>query len=681
MSARNFVTVGAHKRKFPKRRFADGGASSSGKSSDRPDLAILAKQGILPARPAGLPPRIRGEQMFGSESDVDTGNNKLSTVNRADDDAVRWDTGQGSVLSEMVNRSADRAQAAHDAAVSKAALENFHQSQSQPKRMAYGGDYSVDDLPDVGAERKEQYGFDPMGGFTLTDRAAEEAAPTPVPTKVVVPSVSAASSTAAPRATTVKIDMPTSSAASIDAGSAGSARVPTKSSVLGTGAFDTATSAKSGAGANNSPAAPKPFDWKSVAKSAGAAGGNPIGTLAAAGGNLLGQYLKKKKGSSGQNLPSTGTINYPLGLSGSVDDPGSEGNGETGGFDEYDDSGLAEGGLARYAEGGDVSPTPTTTTDHRRPRGSMRALGTGPNTSAPSWGPNALPPAVPTGAAGPTPRPPMAAPQGPPPGGIPAVGPPPAPAGPPPGAASLGPMAGGAPPQAAMQGMPPGGAPGGMPPGGIPPGPPPGVAPGAPGPGGPAASAIQGLQANPAAAMQQQQALQQALAARSGVAQPAFRKGGKVAVEDVEGDSPRAKRSKDREWGDVGKPAEDLPPEPEKKAKGGVLRKRATDKKKVSGPPVPKKKPPVPMVTDEDMDAPPPSVAAAPAPPPAPAPAAAPPGMAKGGKCDKMAAGGVAKIRRGFPNTKVTKTKRMATGGSVRGCGVASRGKGFSGVY
>jgi hypothetical protein len=54
----------------------------------------------------------------------------------------------------------------------------------------------------------------------------------------------------------------------------------------------------------------------------------------------------------------------------------------------------------------------------------------------------------------------------------------------------------------------------------------------------------------------------------------------------------------------------------------------------------------------------------------------------KGGKCDKMAAGGAAKQRKGFPNTEApSKPKTFASGGKVRGCGVAQRGCGFSGIY
>ena len=78
---------------------------------------------------------------------------------------------------------------------------------------------------------------------------------------------------------------------------------------------------------------------------------------------------------------------------------------------------------------------------------------------------------------------------------------------------------------------------------------------------------------------------------------------------------------------------------------------------------------------------------------------AAGPGMAKGGKVKKakggvckdcgkehdgdckMAQGGVAKLRRGFPNTVGAPKKKMATGGAVRGAGAAQRGTRFSGIY
>jgi len=186
-------------------------------------------------------------------------------------------------------------------------------------------------------------------------------------------------------------------------------------------------------------------------------------------------------------------------------------------------------------------------------------------------------------------------------------------------------------------------------------------------------------------------------------AQGGMAKGG--AVEDgVE--TPRAKGRPDRQWGDVGKPAEDLPEKVERKAKGGVIRRKPFSGKKKAAK---VQKLPPPMVTDEDMDAPPPpTVAAAPvaAPPPAAAPPPPPPGMKKGGKCmaeggdvkaevkpgvkkqeekagetKGFAAGGVAKVRRGFPNTNKKPAKKMATGGSVRGCGVAKKGCGFAGIF
>jgi hypothetical protein len=53
---------------------------------------------------------------------------------------------------------------------------------------------------------------------------------------------------------------------------------------------------------------------------------------------------------------------------------------------------------------------------------------------------------------------------------------------------------------------------------------------------------------------------------------------------------------------------------------------------------------------------------------------------AKGGDCDKMAAGGAAKVRRGFPDTNPA-PKKLAAGGQVRGAGAAQRGVRFSGIY
>jgi hypothetical protein len=54
-------------------------------------------------------------------------------------------------------------------------------------------------------------------------------------------------------------------------------------------------------------------------------------------------------------------------------------------------------------------------------------------------------------------------------------------------------------------------------------------------------------------------------------------------------------------------------------------------------------------------------------------------GKAHGGQC-KMAAGGAAKVRRGFPNT-LKPPKRLARGGTVRGGGAAQRGLKFSGIF
>jgi hypothetical protein len=57
--------------------------------------------------------------------------------------------------------------------------------------------------------------------------------------------------------------------------------------------------------------------------------------------------------------------------------------------------------------------------------------------------------------------------------------------------------------------------------------------------------------------------------------------------------------------------------------------------------------------------------------------------MARGGKAkdaECMAAGGAAKQRKGFPNT-TPPPKGMASGGKVRGCGIATKGCNFSGIY
>jgi len=274
---------------------------------------------------------------------------------------------------------------------------------------------------------------------------------------------------------------------------------------------------------------------------------------------------------------------------------------------------------------------------------------------------------------------------GPPPG---AMAPPPIPP-PGPGGASLGALPGGAPPMPPPAGM-------GAPPAG---GPPP----------------------NP-------QMLQAALAAQQaqmGAAPPGFAKGGAVAQD---GDTDAKKARPDRQWG-KNKVAEDVPPVASiKKAKGGVMKRKP-----------PKKAAPVPTPSPYDMAAPGGGPAAA-APPMGP-PGLPPPGMKKGGKwiqgaikkpgslrkalgtpkgesipskkldaaaekggkigqkarlaktlkgfkknkggaCDRMAAGGAAKERKGFPKTnKPPKKLKFAEGGKVRGCGIASKGCSFSGIY
>jgi hypothetical protein len=130
-----------------------------------------------------------------------------------------------------------------------------------------------------------------------------------------------------------------------------------------------------------------------------------------------------------------------------------------------------------------------------------------------------------------------------------------------------------------------------------------------------------------------------------------------------------------------------------KLAKGGVLRRKPKAvKAKLAAAPQP---PP-----DDDAEAPVGLPAAAPG-PPLPGGMPGPPGMKKGGKfakggkcvsdtdkdgmkkggeCDKMAAGGAAKQRRKFPNT-ISPPKKMASGGHVRGAGIAQRGTNFSGIY
>jgi hypothetical protein len=52
----------------------------------------------------------------------------------------------------------------------------------------------------------------------------------------------------------------------------------------------------------------------------------------------------------------------------------------------------------------------------------------------------------------------------------------------------------------------------------------------------------------------------------------------------------------------------------------------------------------------------------------------------KGGACDKMAAGGAMKVRRGFPNVNAP-PKKFASGGKIRGCGAATKGTRFQGIF
>jgi hypothetical protein len=161
-------------------------------------------------------------------------------------------------------------------------------------------------------------------------------------------------------------------------------------------------------------------------------------------------------------------------------------------------------------------------------------------------------------------------------------------------------------------------------------------------------------------------------------------KGGKV--KDPEGQTTTKKLRPDRQWGDTKKVAEEIPEAPEKKAKGGVLRRRPLALKAA------KAKQPIPAPNPGDYE-----TGGGTAPPVAGPPAAA--GLmsamkkggkmrkSKGGECktDKMAVGGAAKSggagkqRKGFPKTLAP--KRLAEGGKVRGCGAATKGCTFSGVY
>jgi len=289
-----------------------------------------------------------------------------------------------------------------------------------------------------------------------------------------------------------------------------------------------------------------------------------------------------------------------------------------------------------------------------------------------------------------------------------------------------------------MRGMRPGGVPGPMPgmqPGGVP-GPMPGgralgwpqsFPQGLP-PGGTAAGLPPGLFAGAPPATPQTAAQLMLNPANTMAPPPAMATGGSV------GETLAKKRRPDRQWGDTEKSAENLPPAPVKKAKGGAMTRKP--KGPAKGPKVSiavvNRRPPVPTPAPDDMQA---------APPPPGPPAGLPPGMAQGGKwiqgaikkpgalhkqlgvpqgekipakklaaaagkggklgqrarlaqtlkgmkknrggeCkDKMAAGGVAKVRHGFPNTKKAPPKAFAGGGKVRGCGAATKGCGFSGIF
>ena len=266
-------------------------------------------------------------------------------------------------------------------------------------------------------------------------------------------------------------------------------------------------------------------------------------------------------------------------------------------------------------------------------------------------------------------------------------------------------MNGGMPPQ--MQGAP--GTPPGMPPGpplqqslagappmpGPPPGGPPPMPPGAGAP--PGAGMPPGLppgmnpQMNPqVAAMMAQRMGGAPQRPMPPGAMPGMAKGGAV-----DGDA-KEKKSR-RKFGAKEEAAEDIPEAPAKKAKGGPIKHRKPKAKAM----------PVPMTPGGDQDSipapPPPGLAAGPAAGPPP-PAGPPPGMkkggklkkkakaahahkkpvrkAKGGECEKMAAGGAMKVRRGFPNVNAApKKKAYAQGGKVRGAGAATKGTRFQGIF
>lgn len=193
----------------------------------------------------------------------------------------------------------------------------------------------------------------------------------------------------------------------------------------------------------------------------------------------------------------------------------------------------------------------------------------------------------------------------------------------------------------------------------------------------------------------------------------------------IDGDKPV--RKADRKWAASDRVAEDLPIKGERKAKGGVLHRRPPKVK------AQKKEASVPTPSPYDYESDPaPALLASPPPPPGPgmkkggkwigkaikkpgalhedlgvakdkpipakklAKAAKEKGKVgararlaetlrglrknKGGECkDKMAAGGAAKQRKGFPKTLAPLKK--AEGGRIRGCGAATKGCNFSGIY
>lgn len=231
-----------------------------------------------------------------------------------------------------------------------------------------------------------------------------------------------------------------------------------------------------------------------------------------------------------------------------------------------------------------------------------------------------------------------------------------------------------------------------------------GAAPGAP-QGPPPGMQQAALQA---ALAQQGAGLQSGLAGMGGMG---MAKGGRVKTFNSTKAAPgnlatKPGKGKMAEGGEV----DEFDSTPEKKAKGGPAKEKSVLKKKPRA--LEKKardtKEPAydkPAAGDDGWP-PTPSFTAAPGPndvPPVPAASpisptpAGPPGMkkggecvtdkdgdkmAKGGDCGKMAAGGVAKVRRGFPDTiKPGKKKGFAKGGGVRGAGAAQRGTGFSGIY